>query len=1003
MADWGSGGGGGGKKKPKAAPSTDPNVSLYRLAARLQEFSRDPYAVSTNKKGIQRTKYDPAKINRALAEALRDYTPEQVVEVAKTAKLTPRATQLLRDAAGDTPKAQGIATILDYLNRPSQTVLGAVSEGPSGALRGLTGKERYTGIQTVLRLTGKSQEEAAQAEANLPGVVRFGGNLAIETVADPTTWVSFGSAPAARAAARTFAAKAVGETGTRAIMSPAARGVYQRLLTQGVKGLDDAERAVLKTMSHHIQRKVAGVQGGIKVAGRTLPHTGGTASALGPKAGALAGLERMAVPRAGIRQAERAGDLLPGTREEVANMMARLRGATKQGDLRQLQARKLGLTKTPLHHVAAFTDDEKRRIFDALDVGGGPEAVAALPPKMREAATKLRTELSDEDFAILRQSGRLGEVGRVPQSEYITHYLSPEAETVIRRGGELPVARIGGPDPGFLKARTGVGPASAAEPLESGAPRYLLNPFEAVGRHARQTTIDAARVRETKALSELVDSAGQPLMIVDPNEVKRLSDATDVWAKVDAPVSQMDEATGAMRTRGQTVLVRKEIAPDVQRVFKFMQGDMDDALQTLSRINSIWARMATANPGFIARNVLQGNIWAGVVLAEARNPVDWITSMRAMSQMLKGVRKTGNPLQFLKGSQARLVKEAMDEFAVGSGFISSLKDMAGPGGASLASKAGRVAMKPVDMIAATNRFAEEWGHLAVFFAKRRQGYNAAEAAGIVRKYLLDYSDLSTFDRGVRYINPFFTWTRKNTPLIIATALKNPGKLTKFQHLMEGIGREGDQPEGLVPEWMRQAGGIPVSGNKMFLPDFPQYAAADTVQWATSLKEVIRGKPGAEVKLARDLINAVGLGGAAGGAARLTAEIAGGSEFFSGRKVTPGEQVPTPSWLSWIPGIPKTIPFYQQKLLDTAIPLSSRERAIVPKTEADKAAQARRLISLLTGVTLFPVGEAQSRSEAYRRLGDLQVLQRMLEGKGYKIPDDAPMRSGSKQTSSRGGW
>jgi hypothetical protein len=95
-----------------------------------------------------------------------------------------------------------------------------------------------------------------------------------------------------------------------------------------------------------------------------------------------------------------------------------------------------------------------------------------------------------------------------------------------------------------------------------------------------------------------------------------------------------------------------------------------------------------------------------------------------------------------------------------------------------------------------------------------------DASKIVRKWHPDGSDLTDFERNVmRRIMPFYSWTRKSIPLLIESAVTNPGKTLvypKFMQAMQGImgiespGRTDPFPnDQLFPDWIKEKGIGPI--------------------------------------------------------------------------------------------------------------------------------------------------------------------------------------------------
>lgn len=109
---------------------------------------------------------------------------------------------------------------------------------------------------------------------------------------------------------------------------------------------------------------------------------------------------------------------------------------------------------------------------------------------------------------------------------------------------------------------------------------------------------------------------------------------------------------------------------------------------------------------------------------------------------------------------------------------------------------------------------------AVSKSKARNLVEAMEdAAATVNRAHGDYADLTRFERKVmKRVIPFYTWQRKVTPILLESALRNPGKIMVYPKiqimLAQNYGLELDnanpfpQPNQIMPEWMQEAAQVP---------------------------------------------------------------------------------------------------------------------------------------------------------------------------------------------------
>ena len=77
----------------------------------------------------------------------------------------------------------------------------------------------------------------------------------------------------------------------------------------------------------------------------------------------------------------------------------------------------------------------------------------------------------------------------------------------------------------------------------------------------------------------------------------------------------------------------------------------------------------------------------------------------------------------------------------------------------------------------------------------------------VRKYNIDYGNLSTFEKNtVNKIIPFYSWMRRATPLNVELMFTKPGFMAlypKMQNAVQGfMGTEDGQRESLLPDWIK---------------------------------------------------------------------------------------------------------------------------------------------------------------------------------------------------------
>lgn len=108
-------------------------------------------------------------------------------------------------------------------------------------------------------------------------------------------------------------------------------------------------------------------------------------------------------------------------------------------------------------------------------------------------------------------------------------------------------------------------------------------------------------------------------------------------------------------------------------------------------------------------------------------------------------------------------------------------------------------------------YSDNINRLVQFKALLKMGKTPYEASEIVRKYMFDYSDLTTFEKRVmKRIFPYYTYMRKNIPMMSKEFLDNPEKMQMIAKIHNGIdGMTSDEDHigeqekmGFAQDWLQ---------------------------------------------------------------------------------------------------------------------------------------------------------------------------------------------------------
>lgn len=629
--------------------------------------------------------------------------------------------------------------------------------------------------------------------------------------------------------------------------------------------------------------------------------------------------------------------------------------------------------------------------------------------------------------------------GTVTHGEFYPRFLTPEGAQEI---GREAVDQI--PKPSGAIGQTAQGGSGMARNLENrfadtttirtaeGAPVFDTNPLRAGARYIGFTERDLSTARVGDELQTLKDAAGHPLF-PEWDEGLKHAGYTPFELRV------RDPETGERTLR--TLAVPKILEGDLKKVMHVVGNDaaLEHYAKGFDKYMTLWKAYATVplpfGLGFMLRNA-QGNFFNGSYLLGT--PIRSFKEAQSVQwKMFRGRREEGDILallddtvpKYLDGAGRRVVtergavQEMIDRNILDAGFYETdlgaqqAFDFLNPGNRPKGwGRANPLSPNffPLERGRELNSMIEHNARIGAYLGQRSKGFSPGEAASLVQKYLFDYGDLSTVDRKIKKLSPFWTFLRKNTPLQLESMFKTPGKyvaLDRFRDAM--MEQSGPYDPQSMPQWMKDSMGIVLPkgasdisaamgiGDKgeaaVWMPDLPVTAALDALQPIKYLAKI--GQPGGLEDFARSLVNTVGIGGPAG-VAKAGMELALGRETFSGRPFYPGEQISTPLMLKPLEALGLVGPKMDRStsyLLEQAMPLMPKVRGLFPTDPADADKQMRRILGTITGQGIWPLGESTRRGEFLRRTSELDRSRTELQNAGVYLPDAKTTRKKNAET------
>jgi hypothetical protein len=116
-------------------------------------------------------------------------------------------------------------------------------------------------------------------------------------------------------------------------------------------------------------------------------------------------------------------------------------------------------------------------------------------------------------------------------------------------------------------------------------------------------------------------------------------------------------------------------------------------------------------------------------------------------------------------------------------------------------------------------YTETWTRLSQMVDRLNLGLSTEEAANDVRKFHVDYRDLTPIERNLfRRVAPYYTYMRKNFPIQLRTAMTEPGKFAAFGTLINSSYKALGNPE--TPDYLKENMALPLwtddDGNTHYL-------------------------------------------------------------------------------------------------------------------------------------------------------------------------------------------
>ena len=237
--------------------------------------------------------------------------------------------------------------------------------------------------------------------------------------------------------------------------------------------------------------------------------------------------------------------------------------------------------------------------------------------------------------------------------------------------------------------------------------------------------------------------------------------------------------------------VRKEVADIFQNVHRVGDPVIAEQLQKyIGRYTRFFKAYATLSPGFHVRNAISNSF---MLFAAGGNP----------AQMAKGLDLSRRWIEASKNNIN--VDDWVRSLPQGEQLIArgTIEAAAASGGGQINDFLSEVTPFGTKFMKEKGRWIEQHSRFVLAYDGVASGMTPQQASARVKRYLIDYQDISTLDSVMRQVVPFWMWTSRNFPMQLQNMWTNPRSYQIFNSLKRNM---SDEEEGdIVPEWMVKAG------------------------------------------------------------------------------------------------------------------------------------------------------------------------------------------------------
>lgn len=331
-----------------------------------------------------------------------------------------------------------------------------------------------------------------------------------------------------------------------------------------------------------------------------------------------------------------------------------------------------------------------------------------------------------------------------------------------------------------LEKEAAAGNTDAADALDQLKGLYETDITKALGQRAYKSS-------RSVAFKDMYDKLESDGLLYTPEKAATVTGNPSTYADfkrlsgADAKAAGLPEGTYVHKDVLEGMTDMKEL---------FTDKGMNNLMRTWTAANSIFKSMVTLTPAHYVNNLL-GNV--------AVNTMAGVTA--------KDYAKAGKLLGELKegGQLSSILDKAVKKGVISQGFHSDFvkspfADIAKENQMAIEKVAGAMNNIPLVSKAAhkSGEVVDNFSRLALFINRMERYDDVEKAAADVRKYLFNYTEMTSADRHMRNAIPFWNWTKNNIPLQIKMLFQNQGGFQAVNKVRNELNKDVQNDKN--PSW-----------------------------------------------------------------------------------------------------------------------------------------------------------------------------------------------------------